>query len=151
MLDDSLPAAGKPPDVTPTSVAQSGPPDLVEPPGLSPQAPKHPGQRDKDAARVPTRDAPPRENIKDATKARAITPRQHVTLEAKLQARRQKEMERTQALRHFGVGSVPTFALLGQDVPSVEQTGMAKLAKATFEDDDPDNDAVMQAGFGDLE
>ena len=151
VTSDPYLAAGKPPNVTPTSVAQGGPSDLVEPPGFSPQAPKHPGQRDKDAPRVPTGDAPPRENIKDATKVRATTPRQHVTLEAKLQARRQQEMERTQALRPFGVGNVPTFTLFGQDAPSVEQTGMAKLAKATFEDDDPDNDAIMPPGFGDLE
>eukprot|EP00439_Symbiodinium_sp_Y106_P067589 s1597_g11.t1 len=99
-------------------------------------APKHPGQRDKDAPRVPTSDAPLRENIKEATKNKATTPRQHVTLEAKLQARRQKEMEKTQALRPFGVGSVPT---LSRALPSIEQTGLANLAKATLEDDDPDN------------
>ena len=135
-VSDSYLAAGRMPSVTPTSVAHGGPSDFVDPPGLSPQAPKHPGQRDKDAPRVPTSDAPLRENIKEATKNKATTPRQHVTLEAKLQARRQKEMEKTQALRPFGVGSVPT---LSRALPSIEQTGLANLAKATLEDDDPDN------------
>ena len=147
-VSDPYLATGRVPDVTPTSVAQGGPTDFAEPPGLSPQAPKHPGQRDKEVLRVPTSEAPPRESIKEATKTKVSTPRQHVTLESKLQARRQKEMEKTQALRPFGVGNVPATS---RTSPPPMQPGLAHLATATLEDDDPDNDTSMHASFGDLE
>eukprot|EP00439_Symbiodinium_sp_Y106_P024818 s2333_g3.t1 len=95
------------PDVTPNSVGTGGPLGTAGPPGLSPQVPCHPGQRDRDLLRVPTHEAPPRTGIKDASKRRAVTPRQHVSLEEKLQERRQRELAKGSAMRPFRTGQVP--------------------------------------------
>ncbi|OLQ02187.1 hypothetical protein AK812_SmicGene14995 [Symbiodinium microadriaticum] len=102
------------------------------PPGLSPgQVPKHPGQRDMEATRVRTSEAPPRANIKAATKEKVGASTAHVTLRDKLQ-------EKRSALRAFGVATIP----------AVERAHDASGAgppdpgpQGTIIDDDPDLDA----------
>ena len=112
---------------TPEPTAASAPP-----PGLSPgQVPKHPGQRDMEATRVRTSEAPPRANIKAATKGTAGASTSHVTLRDKLQ-------EKRAALRAFGVATVPAVerahAMPGSGPPDPgPQTAII--------DDDPDVDA----------
>ena len=115
--DDPYLAMGNP-DVTPNSVGTGGPLGPAGPPGLSPQVPCHPGQRDRDLLRVPTHEAPPRTGIKDASKRRAVTPRQHVSLEEKLQERRQRELAKGNAMRPFRTGQAPHW------LPNINEEGI---------------------------
>ncbi|CAE7485058.1 unnamed protein product [Symbiodinium sp. CCMP2592] len=108
------------------------------PPGLSPgtrQIPKHPGQRDMSLSRSPAGEAPPRAGIKEATKGKAQPATGHVTLEMKLQERRERENAKL-ALRPFGVGAIPGARAAGsaETVP----VGWGGLAAMTLDDDDPD-------------
>eukprot|EP00439_Symbiodinium_sp_Y106_P020910 s5965_g2.t1 len=119
-----------------TLPVQSGPLHNA-PPGLSPltgQLPKHPGQRDKSLARVPTGEGPPRTSIKEATKAKAPPATGHVTLEEKLQERRAMRS----ALRPFGIGIVPGELLHNAPKEGETLPGWQGLAAMTLEDDDPD-------------
>ena len=104
----------------------------AHPPGLSPgQVPKHPGQRDMEAARVRTSEAPPRANIKAATKAKAGTSTSHVSLHDKLQ-------EKRAALRAFGVATIPAVER-AHTVPGFGPPDPGP--QTTIIDDDPDVDA----------
>ena len=137
--------------LTPNSVAAGGPMGPGGAPGLSPQVPKHPGQRSKDQVRVPTHEAPPRMNIKEATKAKSTTPQRHMTLEEKLQERRRKERDKGSALRPFGVGEVPGGDNAGKE-GSTPQNSYAHPAAMTLQNDDTDmEEDAPQSSFGDLE
>ena len=103
----------------------AGPPLVAQSPG---QAPKHPGQRDREQARVATSVAAPRANIKDATK-KSPAKHAHVTLEEKLQSRRES-LTQGKALKPFGgAGSQP---------PREPPPG-SNLATAEIQDDDLDD------------
>ena len=106
--------------LTPNSVAAGGPMGPGGAPRSEPAGAEAPGTAKQGQVRVPTHEAPPRMNIKEATKAKSTTPQRHMTLEEKLQERRRKERDKGSALRPFGVGEVPggDNAGKGKEYPS---------------------------------
>ena len=129
-VHDPYIAASATPTTTPSGREAVIPTPVPSPsPG---QIPKHPGQRDRDIARVATSEAPPRASIKDATKIKTAAPARHVTLEEKLASKR-ATLQQSQALRPFGCGPPPPGLSELANPPAA--TG---LAHATIHRDDED-------------
>ena len=119
--------------------------------GLRPEAkvsPTHPGQRDFAAQRVPTTEAPPRLDVKSATKNTVASVAVHSQLGQKLEAKRH-------AMKPFGVGMAPTDLPHGGP-PSESSTGdptrSSGLLGALVDDDNEElEEADRSPGFGNLE
>ncbi|CAE7242225.1 kif19 [Symbiodinium sp. CCMP2592] len=102
----------------------------------------HPGQRDPSQLRVPASEAPPRQDVKSATKTTPQRNMQHKGLSDKLEEKRQKE-RLGNAMHPFGIPSLTTAK------PEGAPTGSFDLSQE--EDAEELNKADHSPGLGNLE
>ena len=147
----SPPSASGPPGLNPMGV-DTEMPDGEGPGGgarVEPRHPStHPGQRDFSIPRVPTTEAPPRMDVKTATKQAASSAAAHSQLGQKLEARRS-------AMMPFG-GKAPPAVPAHVNPPGDSSTGDPvhgpRPADGLIDDDTEDmNNVVPSPGFGTLE
>ncbi|CAE7837824.1 unnamed protein product [Symbiodinium sp. CCMP2592] len=132
IVDPYSVAAGVSPTVAMAAVTGQLP-AFGPPPGFgSPsQAPRHPGQRDPEASR--SREEPPRQNVKDATKSKPAPAVTHGSLEDKLNAKREQALGT--ALTPFGLGAaVSSHEVTDGGPPATGRPNL--LANAQIEEDD---------------